>query len=420
MGYKLYVRDASLYRVAEIDDYSSLTIIMRYNSPGSWVLTLPTKCLAARELLKIRTGIIVVRDGITLFSGPVAGKSRVWNEEEDTLTFTGSDDSIWLSRHLAYANPNVNPSGAETNFFPFFPLRLQSAAPIQYDVRKGKAETIIREYVYYNMGQGALPERRLKGLILDENLGRGKSVKGSGRFQPLQELVSSLALSGGDLGFHIIQNGNNLEFRVYEPSKKTKTAVFSPLLGNLKGFEYSLEDSEVNYIIAGGDGVGYSRIFMETGSASISKYGRFESFIDKSDTSDTEEIQQAIDEELAEKAEKMSLSISPVDTEQLAFGRDYRLGDKVSVVITHPNELVSEEDLQYILSSGDTSNRAQSILQKLEVIQDVVREVTISITSEGESITPTIGTPGTLSKKVPKIFNEMKNLKKRISKWERR
>lgn len=422
--YKLYVRDAYLNRVAEIDDYQSLTLMMKYNDVSKWVLTLPTNSIAAREILKYQAGIVVVRDGITIFSGPVAVRSRTWNEEGDTLQVEGYDDTVWLERRVGYANPSEHPSGANNTFFPFFPLRFPSTEPTVYDIRKGKAETIMKEFVYYNFGPGALPERRVSGLTVQEDLKRGKTVTGKGRFQPVLDMQKSLALSGGDLGFRVVQVGKSLEFQVYDPTDKTQTAIFSPLLNNLKGFEYSIEDSETNYVIVGGDGEGKSRLFIEGGSSSIAKYGRFESFLDKGDSADVEELQQAIDEELAEKAEKMSLSIYPIDTEQLAFGRDYGLGDKVSIVITQPNELITYEDIHYFISEYQTitvqTKRMKEIQEKIEVISDVVREISISITPDGEEIIPTIGTPESLSRKVPKIFRDIKNLKKRISKWERR
>src|SRR5690606_2488261 len=110
---------------------------------------------------------------------------------------------------------------------------------------------------------------------IEEDKGLGKNITGRARFQNLLEFLSSLALSGGGLGFRVVQVGNNLEFQVYQPSNKTKSAFFSPLLGNLSSFEYSNDNPEANLVIIGGSGEGKDRIIMWKGdNESVTKYGR--------------------------------------------------------------------------------------------------------------------------------------------------
>lgn len=406
--YQIYVRDQYLNRVAEVEDYQNLDVILRFNTTGSWALTLPFDCLAAKELVKRKAGIIVKRNGETIFSGPVTRRNRKWDGEGDKLTISGTDDLKWLECSLG---------------FPSDPPYTTKA----YDVRTGVAETIIREYVEENIGASARAERQLPGLILAADEGRGNKVTGRARFHTLLELNQKLALAGGDLGFRLVQGiSNHLQFQVYEPTDKTSTVIFSPLLGNLLSFEYETEDAEANYVIVGGGGEGSERIFVEKGdSSSITKYGRIESFVDQRNTEDIDELWQSADEELLEKAEKTSLRISPIDTEALAFGRDYNLGDKVSVVLTQPNEIVEIEQLYYFLSAYQTTpivmnERVRKIQEKLEVIQDVIREVNISITPDGEVISPSIGTPESGGKQVLGIFDKMRKIRKRISNLERR
>jgi hypothetical protein len=97
-----------------------------------------------------------------------------------------------------------------------------------------------------------------------------------------------------------------------------------------------------------------------------------------------------MDEELTNKAEQNSFNFTPIDTPQLAFGRDYGLGDKVSIVLTQPNERIDIETLYYFISAYQTvpveNEKIRKIQEKLDVIQDIVREVKISITPEGESV----------------------------------
>lgn len=408
MSYKIYVRDQYLNRVAEVDDYQSLEMIPRFNAPGTWVLEIPTDSIAAKEIIRPHAGIIVVRNGVTVLSGPVANRNRKWDINGDRTTVSGYDDTILLSRRLAYPVPLGPPYASQA-----------------YDVRTGIAETIMKEYVDANIGVQARSERQVVNFVSAVNQGLGEIVTGRARFHSLLELLSKLALSGGDLGFRVLQVNQTLEFQVYEPANKTEEVFFSPLLGNLRDFEYSQEDPETNYVIMGGGGEGTARTFVELGhSASISKYGRIESFVDRRDTTDNDELEQSVDEELAEKVAKTSLRISPIDIEGCKFGTDYNLGDKVSIVLTQPGERVNVETIYYFISAYQTVpvdiKMVQKIKEQLEVIQDVVREVKITVNAEGEVITPIVGTPESLSHPIFGIFNRMKKFSNRISNLERR
>jgi len=378
--YELYVRDQYFNRVAMIQDFQSFEAIIRFNAPGTWVLELPTNSEAAKELVKKKSGIVVYKDGKPFISGPVTGRNRKWSGGVDKLTVNGFDDMILLQRNLALPGINVFP----------FTYR-------DYDVRTGKAETVMKAYLNANIGASAYPDRKIE-ITTQTDAGLGYSVTGRARFHTLLELFTSLALVGGDLGFRIIQKNNALEFQVYQPTDKSKIAVFSPLQGNLLEFEYLTEDPESNYTIVGGGGEGKDRIILEKGdSTSISNYGRIETFLDRRDTSDTVELTQSMDEELSSKSEKMSLSITPIDTEMLAFGTDYNVGDVISVILPGAN---------------DTTN--------VQKITDVVREIKISLNQDGVLVVPTVGTPDATCKKASGIFTRLKKFHDRISHLERR
>lgn len=378
--YEIYVRNQNLERVAQVTDYQKLEIVQRFNEAGTWVLNgLPSDSPATEELLNQQAGIVVKRNDVTLFSGYVSRKNRHWNSDSDTVTVSGYDDTAILSHRLAYPVPAGPPYSSS-----------------DYDVRTGLAEAVMKQYVEVNIGTNASSERTVRGLAVELDRGLGGSVTGRARFHTLHELLKSLALAGGGLGYRILQVGSGLEFQVYQPTDKTSEVVFSPLLGNLLDFEYELINPEFNYVIAGGGGEGVNRKFVEEGNnGSISDFGRFESFKDQRNTTDTGELRQSLEEALSEGAEQTSLSISPIDTENIAFGKDYMLGDKISVVLTQGNE-------------------------KLETIREVVREVKITVTQDGERISPVVGTSESLAHPVLGIYDKMKKLGKRLSNLERR
>jgi hypothetical protein len=205
----------------------------------------------------------------------------------------------------------------------------------------------------------------------------------------LLDLLASLALAGGDLGFRMVQQGSGVEFQVYEPRDQSDFVIFSRELGNLSAFNHESEGPEANYLIGAGGGEGTARMFVEKGdAASVAEYGRIEQFRDRRDTTDAAEIEQTLDEEIAAKGDRFGLSLSPAETLAFGFGSDYALGDRVSAVVDGV------------------------------VHQDVIRELAISLTADGETITPTIGTPGTTNHEMP-FVSALREQRSRISNLER-
>lgn len=402
--YKIYIRDDQLRRIGEVTDFTKLELIPRFNAVGSFVLDLPTDSSAARELIKKKHGIIVKKNGQTIFSGTVSTPKRSFSDSGDTLTLVGKDDMQFLANRLAYPEVNGN-----------FSLK-------DYDVRTGKAETIMKQYVNFNAGPSALPERRI--VTIQPDIALGSTVTYRARFHNLLDILVSIALKGGGLGFNVVQVDNELQFQVYQPADKTKSAFFSPLMGNMNAFEYEQTAPEGNFVIVGGGGQGASRILLsKSNNASIADWGRVETFVDQRDTTDTTELQQSMDEELLNKAEQTSFNFTPIDTPQLSFNQHYRLGDKVSIILTQPNERVDIETLYYFISAYQSvpvvTEKIRKIQEKLSVIQDVVREVRITVDSKGEVISPVVGTEDSRAPHVPKIYKDMQKITKRINHLER-
>lgn len=370
--WRIILRDRNLRRVGEIDDFDKLEIVARHNQPDSWVLDLPGAHPLA-VTIGPGSGLVLQRGDETITSGPLEQAERSWTKESYTLTAAGVSDDVVLEDRLAY--PAAPPYAAAA-----------------YDVRTGPAETILRAYVNANAAPGALPERRIAGLALEAvDLARGSAVTGRARFDVVGDLLRSLALAGGDLGFRVVQLGAGLVFEVFLPTDLADTAVFSTALGNLAAFKASVQVSKPNYEIVGGGGEGAARVFREGGDPdAIARWSRrIETFRDRRDTTDAAELDQTIEEDLANGAEKTALSITPIDTEALTFGRDYRLGDQVTVMV---------DDVPTV---------------------GVVREVKFTITGNGETIEPTIGTPGA-SRTVSALFDSVRALRRKVSHLERR
>lgn len=371
MTTRVYVRNPALERIGELDEWRSLELVLRDRDVSTWVLEAPRTHALAEALAQPGYGIEVVREGLTLLSGPRWESERRWSREEDTLTLAGVDDTAVLTWRLAH------PSPADGN-----------PATSAYDVRTGAAEPVLKAYVEANAGPSALPARRVAGLTVEVDQGRGSTITGRARFQRLLELCQSLAVVGG-VSFRVVQEGASLVFRVWVPADLTASAIFSAELGNLRGFTYGEKGPDATYAFVAGQGEGIARTFVQV-AGDTSVYGRIEAFRDRRDTNDPAELSQAGREALTAGAASATLAVQPIDTPGLAFGRDYNLGDKVTVSVDGVP------------------------------IRDVVSEVRLKLRGDGgEEITPAVG-PAPRADALARIFETLRTMGRRVGNLERR
>lgn len=376
--YTIRVRDSSLAWQAEVDDFLELTLTLRFNDVGTWRLIVPVDS-AAVGYLTAGAGIIVQRNGDPIFSGPIAALERRWSKDEDVLDASGPDDTVWLARRVTSPDPSLSGPDGSHHYNTH-----------GYDTRTGVAETIMRQYVNLNAGPGAVVARRVSGLTLAPDEARGTSVTGNERWGTLLDALRSLAQAGGGLGFRILQIGSALQFGVYAPADRTASAVFSKERGNLQTFRYRQAAPSGNYIYELGGGDLTARTIVEgSDSASVTAWGRIEATQDRRDTTDTAVLVQAATDTLAASAGSTSLSLTPIDTDSLAFWTDYTLGDQVTVVV-----------------DGTP-------------VSDVLRELAITLQGTGtEVLAPTVGTPDAPQPGILGLFQRLAAIGRRVGRLE--
>jgi hypothetical protein len=377
------VRDETLTRIGQLlaEDLVGFNAVLRFNEVGTWSCQLPVGHRLAEVLKQPGSGIIVSTAQGTLISGPT--KSVVTNQSQDdavgTYEITGVDDSVILTERLAYPTPSTADVAAQTQ---------------ESDVRDGNAEDVMKGYVSANIGPSAPAARRIATLTVETSESRGAAVTGTARFETLQELLAGLGAVSG-LGFTIEQVEDELQFQVYEPTDRSLNVRLDLFNGRLTKTEYAYSQPKITRTIVGGQGDGVDRVFIEATSADSIEaekaWGRrIEGFTDARSSATTEELQQAGDEALAKDGKSIvSVSISPTDDSTMLFGKDWNLGDKVSVVVGSM-ELVS-----------------------------VVTEVGLLIGADGVRIGATVGEPATLDYET-QIITKQKIQAQRVSQLERR
>lgn len=367
-------RNAALKLTHEIDQFSSLTMVLRHRRLSGWVLELGADTPAAVALMAPGAGIVVVRDGTTILSGPRTFFTRRWTSEGDVLTVEGVDDLILVADRTAHPDPANGIVGNVTGQ--------------EHDVRTGTLEDVVNAYVEANLGPTALLSRRAPGLSVAASQGRGGTVTGRARWQNLLSFVDGLAVSGGDLGYSITdQLDGTLQFSCFEPAELGGSVIFAPEFGNLASFSYSDGRPAASAAIIAGGGEGLSRAYVETVADSAALWGRVEEFGDRRDTTDLSELAQAADELLEERAPVSGLTIVPLDVAAITYGVDYSVGDQVTVRVDGVD------------------------------LTEIVREVTITIDPAGETITPTVTTPSGSSSLA--LFDEIRRLRSGVRNLER-
>lgn len=366
----------------------SLSLTLRFNEVGTWTLNVPRE-VCPSGWPAAGSGIIVLHNGVVRASGMIdnndykrAADPASPDVSPGLWTLTGDTDLGRIAYRVVYPVPG---SSWET----------QTAAS-HYVLASAIAETQLRTLVNVNAGPGALVARRVPGLVLGTATGAGTSVPVRERFTMLLDTCRAIALSGGGLGFDVINvPGGNYEFHVYQPVDRTLTARFGEDLGNVLRLSVGRLSPEVTVALIAGPGEQASRITDEQiDTTADPAWGRREMFIDQRQASETDpvarqaEFDKAATEALAAGAEQATISADIIDTATTQWGRDYNLGDKVSVNTPHG------------------------------VVPDLVREVHVDVSEEGEAVVgSTIGT--TQASSASLTVRLARSMQKRISNLER-
>lgn len=239
------------------------------------------------------------------------------------ITLTGADYLALVANRIAYPNPTVAWS-AQT-------------ASSSDAVAAQPLETAIKYYVNRNAGPGALATRRMNLLDIGPNLVRGPNVSytvkfGSGVDLNMLDLIRALvAQSGTAMGVSVVRASatHRLTFDVYVPRNLSGKAWFSESLGNLTGIAFSLIDPTCTDALVQGSGTS----FVSRTATNRTQWNLAESFIDDSSETDANNLATVAQQAIAAGAAGPTLSATATDIPFLTFGRDYWIGDIVTVEV---------------------------------------------------------------------------------------
>ncbi|MEU6651271.1 siphovirus ReqiPepy6 Gp37-like family protein [Streptomyces sp. NPDC046900] len=338
------VRDQNLRILGVVDDFTSLSLIPRFNAVGAFILNISADSPKA-DLLIPGNGLVIQRGSKVLISGPIREPNWSSGQGKGTLTVNGVDDMTLLAGATCWPNPTAADS-AQTD-------------PV-YKISGVVAETAMRTLVNLNIGPGAQAARKISNLTLATDGGYGTSItRQVNQFDNLLAVLQDVAKTAG-LGFRIVQVGSSLQFQVYEPADLSASAKFSFKLGNLIDSAYSVTAPTCTkaVVVAGGSSSPRQvKVYTRADAAFPGPW--IEQFVDLTsvDTASvdlTAQMDQAADEALTSGAAQGNLTMTPIDTPQLQFGRDYTVGDQVSCQVRDDfiSDVVREVNITFDAQGG--------------------------------------------------------------------
>ncbi|ATE85125.1 minor tail protein [Streptomyces phage Goby] len=320
------VRNKDLERVGAVrPEDLILELEDQFNNVGTWKLTLPVEHPLAVHLRTPGSGVIVTGPTDIIMSGPTI-KNEYASTPEDpggSIVFEGISDSCILSDHLAFPDPtNINPTTQTKS----------------HDVRTGKVETVMHAFVNANIGPAAPAGRRKAKLIMGTNGARGADTTKSARFAVLGNVLTELGLRAS-LGFRVVQRGSNLVFETFPVTDRSAYIRLDVMNNSLAGSRVAITPPSATRVIVAGQGEQVNRKFREITTpeslAGEAEWGRrIEVWQDQRNTNEDDELDDSGLEILEENGfTAVAAQAVPMEDSAIEFGRDWMMGDRVSVVV---------------------------------------------------------------------------------------
>lgn len=351
MTWRITPRDADLGRTHDnVAGWTELELVERYNLASTWVLDGPSSALS----------VFTPGTGCILFDGEyqvASGQARIFDRKaeyvdgrlRDTMTVGFIEDTRHLWTRLCYPDPTHTITSTPSTF---------GAA---YDTRTSSREGLILGYTADNLGPAApVTSRRLTQLALPASLGRGGTTTRKARMDVLGDLVAELAEGWGRVRIvhdEPVGGPPRLLLKVDAVSDLSADVVFgSPgvarAAGYFKGWGYTMEDPEATDAIGFDANEKAARQATRVSSAdAIALWGRrHEVLVDQSETDDTAQILDSLNEKLAELATPTSVEFTVSPTSDLQYRRDYGVGSRVGVEVPELPQEVSDNTIRQAIT----------------------------------------------------------------------
>jgi hypothetical protein len=314
--------------------FVNITATLYYNAVGSWTITVPYSDALWNIMMAGDFFVSVNWRGLFTFGGKceqpgytdsIPGATGSAISSGPFITLSGADWLGLIANRIAYPAPGSAWSA-------------QTASATD-PVTASPLETALKHYVTANAGSGAIASRRIALLDVAASTGRGANVSytvkfGSGVDLNLMDVLRTLIASSGNgnaMGIQVTRNASThrLLFDVYIPRDLSGKAWFSRDLGNLTAIAFNLVDPTVTDALVQGSGTN----FIQVSASAKTAFNQVEVFNDSSSETVVANLNATAQQAILSGAAGPTLTATLADTPFLTFGRDYRLGDIVTIEV---------------------------------------------------------------------------------------
>ncbi len=343
--YTVALRDPNGNDIEIWDDFISLDYGRSVNEAGRLTLKMPVREGINPRVIRRDYHILVYRNPDNGF--PYLDMRTwwiiddvVWDTWKNELTIGAGDLLHLLKRRIvgytpqtSYADKTFVQHGIDSGTFTGFFL---------------KADDMMKEYVYENLGAGCLDtDRIISALSIEADKGEGPNVEQQAAWRPIlqvcQDIANQSAGLGTDLYFDIVPIGDkNFEFRTYtnvlnidHSSTTANPIIFADEnLANTKLRWNHIEEKTYLYVTGEGSGSGVHKKESGDSTRDYSMWGRIEGYFSIGGESiDDDYMGRKLSEKLYEARGKLVLTANVVDTPGSIYGVDYNYGDKIAASV---------------------------------------------------------------------------------------
>lgn len=353
------ILDSNLVKQGVIQ-FVTLTATLYYNAVGSWSMVVPYSDFLWNIIMAGDFFVNVNWRGLFSFGGKcempgytdsipgsTGGGASGASTPGPYITLSGADYLALLANRIIYPTPSAAWSA-------------QTAAGTDA-VANLPLESAIKHYVNNNACSAALASRQVPALTYATDQHRGANVSYTAKFGTgvdlnLLDVIRALitqAGSGNAMGVSITRNASthSLVFDCYVPRNLSGLAWFSRQLGNLTAINFGLTDPTCTDALVQGSGTNF---IQQTASAKT-QWNMTEQFIDSSSETDVNNLKTSASSAILSGAAGPTLSATLTETPFLTFGRDFGLGDIVTVEV-RPGNTYSDVITSVVLTADPAQN----------------------------------------------------------------
>lgn len=315
----VFVFSSALSLVGIVESYQSLEWERRFARPGTVRLRVNRNATHAKDIAK--KGFIGIHDGSDSIN-------RIYQVEQiETLV----SDAGRASEMVEVSGRDVSGMFTERACLP------PGGSSHDTQGTSVAAETAMKHYVSDHAGPTAAVNRRLTGLVIAADQGRGGNLPQpiNGRFQTISELLSDISALT-DVGYETDFNPSTNQhiFDVIVGTDRTASVFLDIDFDTVRSQRWLTSDlGTKNYAVVGGQGVGTARTIVNTflGGAEPTGFNRHELFVDARDTNDSAALTGRGKAKLEETGQDDAFETDINQFGSFSYPEDFDLGDLVTV-----------------------------------------------------------------------------------------